>query len=271
MRARPPEQTNKRMSEINQKPPFLHTGQIKCLSALTFALWFSLPIASTQASIIQWQGHTWTLKSDQASGPGPNNWNPKNIFVDTKGCLHLQITSDPASPNGFDCAELVTTDKLGFGTYQWQIQTRVDVFDPWVVLGLFPYGPPDLGPDGSNEIDIEYSRWGRSTGTAGGFTIYPNVGTVMTTHQFAFHLESTETTSRFTWDSKGIHFWLMADLQPVEKTQNVLATWDYTPTNYLDAIPQNAMPLHINLWLDRGHAPANGQPVEVIIRSFTKI
>lgn len=258
------------MSTINQKQPFLRPKQIKWLSALAFVLCFILPVIAARARSIQWQGHTWTLRSDRASGPGPNNWNSKNIFVDTNGCLHLLITSDPTSPNGFACAELVTTDKLGFGTYQWQVETRIDEFDPWVVLGLFPYGPPDLGPDGSNEIDIEYSRWGRSAGTDGGFTIYPNVGTVMVTHQFTFHLDSAETTSRFTWDSKSIRFWLMTGLQPVGITRNVLAAWNYTATNHLDAIPQNAMPLHMNLWLDRGHAPANGQPVEVIIRSFTK-
>ncbi|HVX96889.1 MAG TPA: EamA family transporter, partial [Polyangia bacterium] len=30
-----------------------------------------------------------------------------------------------------------------------------------VVVGLFPYGPAaGIGADGTNEIDIEYSRWG---------------------------------------------------------------------------------------------------------------
>ncbi len=30
------------------------------------------------------------------------------------------------------------------------------------------------------------------------------------------------------------------------------------------------MPLHMNLWLFRGHVPANGEPVEIIIHDFSK-
>jgi hypothetical protein len=244
--------------------------KIKLFTLSSIAIFFLTASQFAQAQSIKWQGHTWDLKSATGAGPGPNNWNPNNIFVDTNGYLHLKITADPAAPNGFDCAELSTTNSLGFGTYQWQIESRVDQFDPWVVLGLFPYGPPELGPDGSNEIDIEYSRWGHPKGTDGGFTVYPDSGTTITSHKFNFKLEGTYTTSRFTWDTKGIQFWLMGGFQPVTTTKNVMATWNYTPTNHLVVIPQRAMPLHINLWLDKGHAPTNGQPVEVIIHSFTK-
>jgi hypothetical protein len=225
----------------------------------------------TQGQTITWQNHAWDVKSATGVGPGPNNWNPANAFVDAKGFLHLLITADTNSPNGFDCVELSTSDNLGFGTYQWQIEARIDALDPWVVLGLFPYGPPALGPDGSNEIDIEYSRWGKPAGTDGGFTTYPNSGTIIVSHKFHFVLHGTFTTSRFKWDSKGIQFWLMGGFQPIGKTNNVMATWNYTPTNHLATIPQNAMPLHMNLWLDKGHAPLDGQPVEIIIHTFTKV
>jgi hypothetical protein len=231
---------------------------------------FTLPLFA-QGPRIQWQGHTWILRAATGSGPGPNNWNPTNAFVDASGFLHLKITADPSAPNGFDCSELYTTDSLGFGTYQWQVESRTDQLDPWVVLGLFPYGPPALGPDGSNEIDIEYSRWGHPDGTDGGFTVYPDSGKKITTHQFNFALTGTYTTSRFTWSSTGIQFWLMGGFQPVETTTNVMNEWNDTPENPEKNIPQRPMPLHINLWLDRGHAPANGQPVEVIIHSFTKV
>jgi hypothetical protein len=217
---------------------------------------------------ITWQGHVWRVKSATRSGPGPNNWNAGNVFVDTNGYLHLLITANPASPNGFDCAELSTTENLGFGTYQWQIEGGVDTLDPWVVLGLFPYGPPVLGPDESNEIDIEYSRWGKPIGDNDGFTIYPNSGTTVGHKAFTIALSGTQSTSRFTWNSKGIRFWSMDGFQPIGTTTNVLAAWNYTPENSATNVPQNAMPLHINLWLDKGHKPSNGQPVEIIIRSF---
>ena len=191
--------------------------------------------------------------------------------MDAHGFLHLLITADPSAPNGFACAELWTTDNLGFGTYQWQIESRIDAYDPWVVLGLFPYGAPLLGPDGSNEIDIEYSLWGASHGHDGGFTIYPDSGTKVGHRGFTFNLAGTYTTSRFTWDAKGIEFWLLGGFQPVGTVSNVISTWNYLPENPAVDIPQRPMPLHINLWLDKGHAPVNHQPVEVIIHTFTKV
>ena len=38
-------------------------------------------------------------------------------------------------------SELFTTDRLGFGTYQWQVDSPIDTIDKNVVVGLFPYGP----------------------------------------------------------------------------------------------------------------------------------
>jgi hypothetical protein len=254
-----------KMSESNMK-----TNKIKMLTILSLAICVFNVSQSAQAQTLTWQGHTWNIKSATGVGPGPNNWNPTNAFVDANGYLHLLITADTNSPNGYDCAELYTTNNLGFGTYQWQIEARIDTFDPWVVLGLFPYGPPAFGVDGSNEIDIEYSRWGKPTGNNDGFTIYPNSGTTVGHKAFTIALTGTHTTSRFTWNSKGIQFWSMGGFQPIGTTTNVIATWNYTPQNSSTNIPQNAMPLHMNLWLDKGHAPANGQPVEVIIRDFTK-
>ena len=246
------------------------SAKTRLLTFLSLVVCHLALLQFAQAQTITWQNHTWDVKSATGAGPGPNNWNLANAFVDTNGFLHLLITADTNSPNGFDCAEVSTSDNLGFGTYQWQTEARIDALDPWVVLGLFPYGPPALGPDGSNEIDIEYSRWGNPAGTVGGFTVYPNSGATIISHKFYFGLHGTFTTSRFKWDNKGIQFWLMGGFQPIEKTNNVMATWSYTPTNHPVNIPKNAMPLHMNLWLDKGHAPLDGRPVEVIIHAFTK-
>jgi hypothetical protein len=224
---------------------------------------------SGSAQTINWKGHTWILKSARSEGPGPNQWNPRNVFVDTNGYLHLRLTYD-AARKAWDCAELWTTDKLGFGTYQWQVESRIDEYDPWVVLGLFPYGPPELGPDGSNEIDIEYALWGKAKSTQGGFTLYPNSGTNIDSHKFFFKLGGDLSTSRFNWSSKGVEFWLMDGLQPPGSTNQLLHTWNYTPANAARDIPQHPMPLHLNLWLFRGHPPADGRNVEVVIRDFTK-
>src|ERR1700744_2244632 len=102
-------------------------------SAISFSLLLTFLLFSplARAQTLVWQGHTWNVRSAEGSGPGPNNWNSTNAFVDARGWLHLLITASSGSPNGYDCAELYTTDSLGFGTYQWQIEGRLDTFDPW--------------------------------------------------------------------------------------------------------------------------------------------
>jgi hypothetical protein len=244
----------------------MKTNKIKFLSRLSLVASLLILATTAPASTIAWKGYTWTLKSATGAGPGPNNWNAGNVFVDANGFLHLKITYN-AGAGAWDCAELYTTSNLGFGTYQWQIESQLDTLDPWVVLGLFPY----KGPDGRNEIDIEYTRWGNASGDNGWWTVYPNSGTTIGQTHFNFALSGTYTTSRFTWSSSGVQYWLLGGFQPVGTTLNVINSWNYRPANPNRNIPQKAMPLHMNLWLYQGHAPANAQPAEVIIRDFKKI
>ncbi|MCP6757031.1 hypothetical protein NL533_35930, partial [Klebsiella pneumoniae] len=78
-----------------------------------------------------------------------------NISVDSNGFLHLRIVNRDGT---YTASELFTTEKLGFGTYQWQIEGRVDDMDKVAVLGLFNYGAhAGIGTDAENEIDIEFS------------------------------------------------------------------------------------------------------------------
>src|SRR5258706_6389584 len=68
---------------------------------------------------------------------------------------------------------MFSTDKIGFGTYQWQIEGNVDNMDKAAVLGLFPYGPAaNIGGDGENENDIEISKWNNGCGCNPDFTLY---------------------------------------------------------------------------------------------------
>jgi hypothetical protein len=217
-----------------------------------------------RAASIRWKGYFWSIKSGRHSNPGHNDWNPNNVFVDTNGFLHLKITYNTNSGN-WDCAGLYTTSRLRFGTYQWEVEGRLDQLDRYVVLGLFPYA----GPPGLNEIDIEYTRWGKAANHDCWWTIYPNSGTTVARNNASFNLSETYTTSRLTWSSSGVHYWHMGGFQPIGTIANLFAEWNCASSSPAQNIPQQAMPLHMNLWLYQGHAPANGQSVEVIIHDFT--
>lgn len=219
------------------------------------------------SNVISFSGYQWTVKGGSGLGPGPNNWSASNVWLGSTGDLHLKITN----VNGqWYCAEIVSNQAFGFGQFQWKIISQLDQLDPNVVLGLFTYPTANVGPDGTNEIDIEYARWGVNSNPAGNYSVYPVTIPLTypkyTTHPFAFTLPGDHTTQRFTWRSTSIFFQSLNGHTDTNK--NEYANWTFAPANPSQDIPQTAVPVHINLWLFQGHPPTNGQPVEVVIRQF---
>ncbi|HXX67093.1 MAG TPA: hypothetical protein VEK07_07925 [Polyangiaceae bacterium] len=221
-------------------------------------------------STISWSGFEWNVKSVTDVNPGPNDWSAANVFVDGNGDLHLAITNVGGT---WYCAEVWTNVAFGFGTFQWQVETAVDQFDPNVVLGLFVYGPPALGPDGTHEFDIEYARFGSATGDNGWWTVFPNVEVtppLLGQSDYSLSLGANPaTTSRFTWSSTNVAFATMAGFQPPGASTDLLDSWTYEPADPSEAISQSPMPVHMNLWLYNGDPPTNGQGAEVVIQSFS--
>lgn len=220
----------------------------------------------SQAATITWAGHTWNVTTGGMAGS--NTGAAGNIAVDADGYLHLKITQ---SGSAWTCAEMFSTDNLGFGTYRWQIDGPVDKLDKNVVLGLFPYGPEGgIGADGTNEIDIEYARWGNAAWPDGNYTVYPNSGSTVGETTFNFTLTGTYTTSSFVWTSTSIAYMSQEGFKAAGDNSGLIKTWTYAPSNPSVNIPQRAMPLGMNLWLCSGcgGAPGNGQPVDIIVRNF---
>jgi len=235
---------------------------ILVLSVIVFGL-NQTSVASASATKISFSGYQWIVRSG-SGGPGPNLWSASNVWVDANGYLHLKITNVGGQ---WYAAELFTTSRLNFGKYQFNVDGPVDRLDPNVVLGLFNYPTADVGPDGTNEIDIEFSHWGNLSYPIGNYTVWPAISGPANKHRaFDFSLNRLHTTQRFTWNSKQIYFQSLRGFHNDNTGQ--YNSWNFQPSSYLKYIPQHAMPLHINLWLFNGAAPTNGQEVEVVIRSF---
>jgi hypothetical protein len=231
-----------------------------------FLMLVSMAGVPVAGAAITWGGHTWNVTTGGMAGN--NTAVAGNIVVDVDGYLHLKITK---SGTTWTCAEMFSTDKLGFGTYRWQIDGPVDKLDKNVVLGLFPYGPAGgIGADGTNEIDIEYARWGNSAWPIGNYTVYPNTGATVGATTFDFTISGTYTTSSFVWTSTGIAFVSQEGFKAAGDNTGLIKSWTYAPANPSVNIPQRAMPLGMNLWLcgGCGGAPGNGLPVDIIVRSF---
>ncbi len=195
---------------------------------------------------------------------------PSNVFVDPRGFLHLRITKRARTATA---AELFSRDRMGFGTYQWQIEGSLASLDPATVLGLFPYGPEAaIGQDGENELDVEFSRWG-GTLCAGkcdaDFTVWPATGhrpLGPIENDFALRTQRGPfTTARLIWTSTRVTGIVMDGLQPVGTTARVLHRWTFAPRDYQRRIPQLPVPVGMNLWAFR-KIPARSQ--EIVLRDF---
>jgi hypothetical protein len=219
------------------------------------------PLAS--ATTLSFSGYTWNIKDSGAgtAGPGPNRWSTANAFVDAQGYLHLKVTKVGTK---WYCAEVTSTQSFGYGTYQWYVEGRIDQLDKNVVLGLFNYS----GADGYDEMDIEYAKWGISGANNTNFTVYPAQGSSLANWHTTFNttLTGTYTTQRFKRNNNAsVYFQELGGFQSGNTNQITSATCNNPP----NSISTLGMPVHMNLWLFQGHAPANNAPVEIIVHNFT--
>ena len=222
-------------------------------------------LACVQAQTITWAGHDWKVTSGGMAGVARGD--PANVTIDADKYLHMRIVNRQGK---WAAAEVFTTDRMGFGTYQWVVEGKVYDMDPTTVLGLFTYGPTHhIGTDAENEIDIEFSQWNKTCKDCNAdFTVYPSTGNRkpngVSAWEDNFRVGGENlTTARMEWRSDHIVFTLMKGVQPIGTVADVIKTETYSSdkTN----IPQVAAPVGINLWCFK-KAPATDQ--SVVIRDF---
>ena len=203
---------------------------------------------------ISFSGYDWYVKttSGDLGGPGPNFFNDsvENVWVDGSGFLHLRITYENISDRWL-CAEVYSAESFGYGTYQFELAPGFEELDKNVVLGLFTY------LDDTNEIDIEFAKWGDDSAPNGQYVLQPS--------WLPNHLE------RFDFDPKGldsIHSFTWCKNTIVFNSSNGLDEeflWRY----YGAGIPRpDVEKARMNLWLMQGLPPSDSSEIEVIVKSF---
>ena len=218
--------------------------------------------ALCEAKTLFFSGMSWTVRPNGQGGPRNNNWCEANAFVDAAGALHLRITH---SKGKWCAAEIVSDVRLGYGTYQFQLKSRVDLLDRNVVLGLFNYPTADVGPDASNEIDIEFARWGDARANMLNYTAWPVLPALGPWgNTFPLSLNGDLSTHRFIWRPTFIRY--QSTHGHYDGNPYPIADWTFAPPDYLQRIARAAMPVHMNLWLFA--VPSNKKPVEIVISQF---
>lgn len=225
---------------------------------LIFILSIAAPIPKKEA-IISFSGLQWVVKEGRG-GPGGNLWRKENVWLDEKDRLHLTIRKIDGE---WACAEVYTREKFLYGNYSFRVVGRIDRLDKNVVLGLFAYpGKPEQ--DGTNEIDIEFSRWGEDKRPPGNYTIWPDQpGGEAKTESFDFGLFGSHTTHIFERSRDEVSF---ASFHG-HSEKALIAERKFTGTD----ISREAMPIHLNLWLFKGQPPSDEKEVEIIISGIELI
>jgi hypothetical protein len=228
------------------------------LTILSLAAVASLTFAAGKPGYpdkVTWNGVTWDVKTSRSAvGPGPNLFAKTNVWVDGAG-LHLRIAKNGSGV--WSCAEIIGPATYGYGTYTFALASRVDGFDPNVVLGLFTWS--DRAPYAHREIDIEFARWGNSADpTNAQYVVQPYDRPA---HLKRFTQPATVTSMhRFTWHPGQIA-WESYDSNGVSIDSNTY--------NGSDVPRSGDERVHLNLWLFNGAAPTNALPAEVVVSSFT--
>jgi len=204
-------------------------------------------------------GHEWIAEGSgpERKSPGSNYYScsEKNVWVDSRGDLHLKITKRKGI---WYCAKVTMKDSHGYSRYVFSINSRVDKLDENVVGGLFTY------LDDLNEIDIEFARWGAADNDNAQYAVQPahHDGNI---YRFPINLRNKKSTHIIDWRSDTINFSSYRGYHSIRPSERkIIREWSYTGDHIPAAGEEKVM---INLWLYNGLPPANKREAEIVIKS----
>jgi hypothetical protein len=210
--------------------------------------------------LLIFSGYEWIAEGSGGKriNPGQNYFScsDDNVWVDENGYLHLRITKREGK---WYCAKVTLKESYSYNKYIFTVASRVDKLDRNVVGGLFTY------LDDSNEIDIEFSRWGIKNNPDGQFIIQPahNKGN---SYRFKLKLKETYSTHIIDWRKDKIDFssYRGPYLENPPKG-TIIKKWSYSG---MDIPCEDEERVIINLWLFNGMPPSDDNEAEMILSSF---
>ena len=226
--------------------------------------------------LLTFAGRTWAVKdATMPVGPGRNVFSShsSDVWVDSEG-LHLTIHFRDGQ---WWSSEVILLNHLGYGTYVFKTRSPVATLDVNATLGMFTwdaYGDDESsGESHHRELDIEDSRWGVPSD--------PNTQVVVqpwdvsgNRHRFNLPVSSPGGLTRaFTWQPESVRFLTLSGDQSPDSFPPVslIDDWTYThDPNVGHYVPARGRErVRLNLWLNRLAPPSDGQPIEIVISSFS--
>ena len=201
-------------------------------------------------STIKFSGYTWNVRSG-GGNPGNNLWSNSvnSVSVDAKGQLHLKVREILGK---WYSTEVFLSKSLGYGTYQFDVASRVDLTDRNVTAAGFLYA------NDSNEYDVEFSKWGNShSPTNADFATQPYTAPNAIDYWHE-SLQPAVSTYRIIWTPGKV------EIKATQGTK-VLQDWVYTGPN---TFAPGAEVFHFNFWINTGGRPASGTEQDYTVQDF---
>ncbi len=126
---------------------------------------------TSSSFFIDFSGFTWRVRWKPSDRGGTSNpYDPKNVYTDAAGALHLQIVQ---RNQRWSCSEVNLTRSLGYGTYTFTVEDTSKL-DPAAVFGIFTW---DYSTDEQNnrEFDIDITRWGERDNKNAEYVLQPSI------------------------------------------------------------------------------------------------
>lgn len=240
----------------------------------------SVAVATRQrfGRTLQFAGRTWGVKqSPTPVGPGGNRFSddPNDVFVDAQGRLHLRVVQRGGQ---WWCSEVVLLDPVGYGTYWFTTESQPASLDPNLTFGAFTwdsYCDDVTIPAWPNrEIDFEDSRWGNAGDPNNAQVVVQpwQVGGNVVRYYTPPLFPSPTLTRFFTWRPGRIDFGVARGLHApcVLPAGDVIhrSSYLHNPALGHRVPPAGREQFRLNLWINQGGAPQNGQTAEVIVSDF---
>ncbi|MCP4411946.1 MAG: choice-of-anchor D domain-containing protein, partial [Gammaproteobacteria bacterium] len=242
--------------------------------------WDNSFLIESSQNTISFANETWNVKNGSGLGPGVNDWSnsTNSVWADQEG-LHLKIRKIGEE---WYCAEVSTENTFGYGTYTFQLDSRVELngrigqLDPNVLLGLFTYQSNGVNTTPQEyEIDMEFSSWKDLILPNNSWHVFQyreagdeNNPNLITPQRYQTSLGGDYSTHQFQWSNNEIRF---------NSYHGHYYSVPYPRENYLiaDTIyndsrvpPEANEKVHINFWLVQGLDPMDDNEAEIIISDF---
>jgi len=147
---------------------------------------------------IAFSGYDWLVRQLPNDRHGMNDYDPRNVWVDAEGCLHLLLTERDGK---WTSADVRLTRSLGYGTYAFDVRDTSQL-DPSAAFSMYTFDP--LGSDQNfRELAVDVSRWGEAGNMNGQFVVQPET---VPANVLRFAIPAGRVTHSFRWEPGRVGF-----------------------------------------------------------------